>query len=139
MSLYEKKINIILNIMKLNDDNYIRPDKTEQDIISNSSKELKKRLEDFVKVPRKLIKELPLGVWIKYVSKEGKYRSGGILWKNEGPVYIILKNPGLNKTWSVNLSTNNIYIPNKEIGENKEAIKNKLYTLYKNGQISLDL
>ena len=37
--------------------------------------------------------DLDIGTWIKYVSHEGKYRTGGVLINNKAPEYLVLKNP----------------------------------------------
>ena len=46
---------------------------------------------------------------IKYITTEGKYRSGGVLISNKAPEYFILKNPRNEITWSVKLDNCSIF------------------------------
>ena len=110
----------------------------------------------------KILKMLPpFKTWIRYMNlKTKKLRVGGLLMKVEYPDYIMLVNPKLNLTWSVQLSENVIYIPDKEypmnekeklemkkrkllekkMQEKKEIetdLKDQLYTLYQKGQLQL--
>lgn len=75
--------------------------------------ELKKKLIHFKNIKKNEVDKIPLGIWIKYLSDEGLYRSGGVLICNGFPNYFMLKNPNNNKTWSVNLKINNIFISDK--------------------------
>ena len=110
----------------------------------------------------KILKMLPpFKTWIRYMNlKTKKLRVGGLLMKVEYPDYIMLVNPKLNLTWSVQLSENVIYIPDKEypmnekeklemkkrkllekkMQEKKEIetdLKDQLYNLYQKGQLQL--
>jgi len=123
---------------RLNEDNFKRPKVTKQDLISENSDELKHKLENWVLMPEDYLDRISCGKWIRYVSHEGLYRSGGILIKNSAPTYFVLLNQKINKTWSVNLSKNYIFIENEEEKKKIEEIKNKLYKLYLDGMLKID-
>ncbi len=119
-------------------ENYNRPEFTLQDYISNDRKSLEEKLENFIQVHPENYKDIEPGIWIKYISNEGKYRCGGILVHNSAPDFFKLKNPykkGL--SWSVNLSKNIIFM--KDIGEEREKMieKNNLYRLYLAGYVKI--
>ena len=82
-------------------------------------------------------KDIDIGIWIRYISDEGKYRSGGILVHNKAPDYFVLKNPNNEITWSVNLTKNIIFM--KDIGAKREEMieKNNLYRLYLEGYVKI--
>lgn len=125
---------------KLYNDNYNKNIITKQDIISNDIHLIKEKLLGFKKVEEEEIEHISLGVWIKYLNENGKYRSGGVLIVNNYPTYIVLKNPSQNKSWSVNLKKNIIFISElKRNNVNKEIEKEKniLYKLYKKGLLEI--
>ena len=123
---------------KLGEDSYIKPEYTEQDVISSNINEIKNKLENFIRVEESFFGNIPCGIWVKYVSKyEGLYRSGGILIKNASPKYLVLKNISKNLTWSVNLEKNYIYIENVKEKEELNLRKDNLYKLYEAGFIEI--
>ena len=93
---------------------YKRDDVTNQDLISQDINEIKARLQGFVQIHEENYKDIDIGIWVRYISDEGKYRTGGILVHNKAPDYFILKNPNNEITWSVNLKKNIIFM--KDIG-----------------------
>ena len=122
---------------RIGEDQYTRPEYTEQDIISSDIDSIKEKLNNFVRVYPDFYKDIPCSTWIKYVTFEGLYRSGGILIANKSPKYLVLKNPIKKITWSVNLEKNYIYIEN--IKEKKELTlrKDNLYKLWEAGFIEI--
>ena len=67
--------------MKIGDSNnkYVKPNVTQQDRINSNANEIKSRLNDCVQIHPDNFKDIDIGIWIKYITAEGKYRSGGIL------------------------------------------------------------
>lgn len=90
-----------------------------------------------MRVPEKYLKDVRCGSLIKYITNTGKFRFGGVLIKNEYPLYYVLKNTKKNLTWSVNLSTNYIYVQNKKESLKKKREKDALYKLYQEGYIKI--
>ena len=123
---------------KIDEDNYIRPEKTKQDIISADQEHIRKKLEDWILVPEDYTYRLDCGIWIKYLSKQGLFRNGGILIKNSSPEYLVLKNPIKSISWSVNLKENHIFIEDEDKKEKKKKMKELLYNLWENGEITID-
>ena len=74
---------------------------------------------------------------IKYIDKKtGLFRVGGILSRVSYPDYIVLKNPYNKLSWSVQLKTNDIYVPDPRVKEKKikeEDKKEQIYELYRRG------
>lgn len=123
--------------MRINEDNYQRPEFTEQDYISSNKVLFKDKLKNYIQVESKFLNEIPCNTWIRYITNEGLYRSGGILIKNEAPLYFILKNPYKKITWSVDLKNNYIFMEDiKNKKEEKLEMKN-LYKLYQEGFIKI--
>ena len=116
---------------------YQRPEVTQQDIISNNIQDMKEKLKDFVQIHPENYIDLDIGTWIKYLSHEGKYRSGGVLINNKAPNYVILKNPYTKHSWSVNCDTNVFFI--KDLSNKREEMieKNNLYRLYLAGYVKI--
>jgi len=77
---------------RIGEDQYTRPEYTEQDIISSDIDSIKEKLNNFVRVYPDFYKDIPCSTWIKYVTFEGLYRAGGILIANKSPKYLVLKN-----------------------------------------------
>mgnify|MGYP001323287863 FL=1 len=125
--------------MKIGDENnkYERDDVTNQDLISQDINEIKARLQGFVQIHEENYKDIDIGIWVRYISDEGKYRTGGILVHNKAPDYFILKNPNNEITWSVNLKKNIIFM--KDIGAKRDQMieKNNLYRLYLEGYVKI--
>lgn len=102
---------------------------------------------------KKMLNRVPLfKTWVKYYDTLKKeFRLGGVIIKNEYPVYIMLMNMKTKITWSVQLANNIIFIPEDKILENEVSVKsiikndsgkNKidrqkelLWKLYKNGEL----
>lgn len=121
----------------MNNNDYIRPKYTKNDIISNDPELLHKHLTNYVEVHPDNYIDIDRGIWIRYITKEGKYRSGGILKINKAPKYFILKNPFCNFSWSINLDNNIIFI--KNINKEKDIMiqKNNLFRLYEAGLVKI--
>ena len=114
-----------------------------------------------LKEKRILERATPFKTWIRYLNiNNKKFRVGGLLMKVEYPDYIMLINPKLNLTWSVQLNDHIIYMPDKEYPINREEkemmkikqkdlekkkekeekmdiLKDHLFSLYKTGQLKL--
>ena len=125
--------------MKIGDENnkYERGEVTNQDLISQDVNEIKIRLQGFVQIHEDNYKDIDIGIWVRYISDEGKYRTGGILVHNKAPEYFVLKNPNNEITWSVNLKKNIIFM--KDIGAKRDQMieKNNLYRLYLEGYVKI--
>jgi hypothetical protein len=125
--------------MKIGDENnkYERGEVTNQDLISEDVNEIKVRLQGFVQIHEDNYKDIDIGIWVRYISDEGKYRTGGILVHNKAPDYFVLKNPNNEITWSVNLKKNIIFM--KDIGAKRDQMieKNNLYRLYLEGYVKI--
>ena len=125
--------------MKIGDENnkYERGEVTNQDLISEDVNEIKVRLQGFVQIHEDNYKDIDIGIWVRYISDEGKYRTGGILVHNKAPEYFVLKNPNNEITWSVNLKKNIIFM--KDIGAKRDQMieKNNLYRLYLEGYVKI--
>lgn len=122
---------------KLHEVEYEGPEETFQEISGNDLEYIKEQLEDFMRVPEKYLKDVRCGSLIKYITNTGKFRFGGVLIKNEYPLYYVLKNTSKNLTWSVNLSTNYIYLQNKKEFLKKKKEKDALYKLYQEGYVKI--
>lgn len=115
--------------------------------------EILKRLDNYIPLQtiseKKILTKLPIfKTWVKYFNTQTRqFRVGGLLMKVVYPDYIMLVNTGKNLTWSVQLKDNIIYIPEDiELSEQKQKekqnekqkeneIKEKLFKLYKNGEL----
>ena len=124
--------------MKLSDKRkYVRPLVTKQDMISSDIYTLQKKLKNFVQIHEENLGDIDCGIWIKYISNENKYRSGGVLKVNGAPRYFILNNPFNNFTWSVTLSKNSIFMRDINQDRHKMIEKNNLYKLYLAGFVKI--
>ena len=125
--------------MKIGDKNnkFQREEVTNQDLISQDINEIKTRLQGFIQIHEDNYKDIDIGIWIRYISDEGKYRTGGILVHNKAPKYFVLKNPNNEITWSVNLEKNIIFM--KDIGAKRDEMieKNNLYRLSLEGYVKI--
>ena len=125
--------------MKIGDENntYKKTGATIQDLISEDVNEIKARLQGYIQIHEDNYKDIDIGIWIRYISDDGKYRTGGILVHNKAPDYFVLKNPNNEITWSVNLRKNIIFM--KDIGAKREQMieKNNLYKLYLEGYVKI--
>jgi hypothetical protein len=127
--------------------NYIRPKTgTIQDHLTK--KEIKQKLEGYIRLKDlSVLKNMPpFKTWIKYINKQThKFRTGGLLMKVVYPKYIVLVNPNMdNFSWSVQLDDNYFFIKDPEEQERiqksvekKEKVKDKLYELYKGGNLKI--
>lgn len=121
-----------------NDKDFIRPKETLQDIISNDTELLNKKLKNFVEIHPDNYCDINCGTWIKYITKENKYRNGGIVICNKAPDYFYVYNPSSKFKWNVNLTNNTIFIKDEYGLKVQEMIeKNNLYKLYKAGYIKI--
>jgi len=124
--------------VKIDQDDYIRPEITKQDIISSDKEQIRKKLENWILVPEDYTYRVDCGIWIKYINKNGSFRNGGVLIKNASPEYFVLKNPIKSISWSVNLKENHIFIEDLEKKEKEKKMKDLLYDLWKNGDIEIE-
>ena len=123
---------------RLGADNYNRPKITKQDLISENSDELKNKLEGWILIPEDYLDRIQCGIWVRYVSHQGLYRSGGVLIKNASPTYMVLLNTKIKKSWSVDLSKNHIFVENQEEKKKVKMMKDKLYKLYQEGMLKVE-
>jgi hypothetical protein len=125
--------------MKLKDiSDYVRPKETIQDKISKNPEELNKKMEGYIQIYPENYKDIECGIWVKYLTEDNKYRSGGILKMNRAPDYFVLKNSFNNLSWTVNLEKNKIFIKGTSNKLEKMVIKNNLYKLYMAGLITIN-
>lgn len=125
--------------MKLKDiSDYVRPKETIQDKISKNPEELNKKMEGYIQIYPENYKDIECGIWVKYITEDKKYRSGGLLKLNKAPDYFVLKNSFNNISWTVNLDKNIIFIKGTNSKLEKMVIKNNLYKLYMAGLISIN-
>lgn len=120
-----------------NENEYQRDSITQQDLISNDIHLFNQKMKNFVQIHAENYEDIDTGVWIRYISDEGKYRSGGILVVNNAPTYFILKNPFKNLCWSVNLDKNIIFMKNINNARERMIQKNNLFRLYEEGLIEI--
>lgn len=116
---------------------YERPEVTKQDLISNNIENMKEKLKDYVQIHPENYIDIDIGTWIKYISHEGKYRSGGVLIYNKAPEFVSLKNPYTKVSWCVSCDTNVFFI--KDLSNKREEMieKNNLYRLYLAGYVKI--
>ena len=99
-----------MSLRRINQDKYLKETYCIQDQINEDKDKVIAALKDFVRIPYEYCEHLVLGARIKYISDEGKFRTGGILIKNGFPDYIVCLNGYKKLTWSVNLRKNNIFM-----------------------------
>jgi hypothetical protein len=136
-----------LKLTKLNKD-YIKPiEGSVQDNMTTT--EMINQVKGYRKLDtieeKKVLQDLTLfKTRVKYYDTEKKkFRTGGVLLKVEYPKYIMLMNLVTKIGWSVQLDKNIIFVPEdkidegnkKQAAEKEKKIKDKLYKLYKNGEI----
>ena len=118
--------------------NFIRPTETKQDIISNDVQLLNEKMKGYVEIHPENYSDINCGVWVRYITYDNKYRSGGIVICNKAPEYLYVLNPASKFKWNVNLKTNTIFIKDEYGMKVQEMIeKNNLYKLYKAGYIKI--
>lgn len=118
-------------------DGYIRPEQTNQDIISNDPVKLQERLKGYIKIHPNNYKDIHCGIWIKYITADKKYRSGGILKINKAPDYFIVYTPYYKRSWSVSLKDAEIYMQGSTKRLDTMIEKNNLYKLYQAGLVQI--
>jgi hypothetical protein len=125
--------------MKITDskNTYVKPPITKQDIISNNPDLIKERLEGYIQIDPSNYEDIDTGLWVKYITEDGKYRSGGILKYNKSPDYFVLQSPHKNVTWCASLSKNIFFIKNVSNYREKMIEKNNLYKLYQAGLVKI--
>lgn len=136
----EKKTDIPKkpNYIYGSDKDFVRPKYTMQDIISNNIELLNEKMRDFVEIHPDNYEDINRGIWIKYITHENKYRSGGIVLCNKAPHYLYIYNPKSKFKWNVNLKNNKIFIKDEYGNKVQEMIeKNNLYKLYKAGYVKI--
>lgn len=110
--------------------------------------EIKDKLKGYIPLrtmqEKKILTKLPyFKTWIKYINENTKqFRTGGLLMKVVYPDYIMLANTNQNLTWSVQLKDNIIFIKDPkeqqkegEQQKKEDQIKDKLYEMYKKGEL----
>lgn len=113
-----------------------------------TKEEIKKKLVGYIPLrtmkEKKVLEEMiPFKTWVRYINNETKqFRTGGLLMKVEYPKYIMLVNTQKNLSWSVQLEDNIIFIRDpaneenyRKEKENVQAMKDKLYEMYKKGEL----
>lgn len=125
------------NFKRIDEDQYVKPPETRQDIMNENKELVIKDLQGYVKVDYDDCDELILGSKIKYITNEGNYRVGGILTKNGFPDYIVLLSPYKKITWSVDLRKNTIFMEDVRKTKKEKIEKDNLYKLYKAGMIEI--
>lgn len=126
--------------------------------------EIKEKLKGYIPLrtmdEKKLLKRMPIfKTFVRYINnKTRQFRLGGVLLKVEHPDFIVLGNLQMQMSWSVQLKDNIIFIrdprlkrlddeekyqkrqeqreQNKAIKDKEKLIKDKLYTMYKNGDLN---
>jgi len=101
---------------------------------------------------KQVLKYMPVyRTFVRYINKEtNQFRTGGLLMKVSYPDYIMLVNTKSNLTWSVQLKDNIIFVRDpgadvieetqykleeREREEKEDVIKQKLYQMYKRGEL----
>ena len=130
--------------MSIVNSNYQKPrEGTYQD--NMSTEDIRKRIEGchVLKTIQEMrvLETLPVfKTWIRYINRETRqFRTGGLLMKVSYPDYIMLVNPSKNLTWSVQLKDNVLFYREPELVDEEtvreQAIKDRLYELYKRGDL----
>jgi hypothetical protein len=114
--------------------------------------DIKDKLKGFIPLKsmdqKKVLKKMPIfRTYVRYInSKTKQFRTGGMLTKVEYPDYIVLANTSMKLSWSVQLKDNIIFIRDPRIEkeerpkpktakEEEKIIKEKLFSMYKNGDL----
>ncbi len=126
-----------MSLRRINQDNYEKETYCIQDQINEDKDKVIAALKDFVRIPYEYCEHLVLGARIKYISDEGKFRTGGILIKNGFPDYIVCLNGYKKLTWSVNLRKNNIFMEDLRVKQKIKKEKDNLYKLYEAGLLKI--
>ena len=105
--------------------------------ISQSQEIVDQKLEKYNQVPYEYTERILAKTWVRYVTQEGKYRSGGKVIKNKFPDYLVLLNPWKQFTWCVDLKKNSIYILDTITELEKKSKMKKLWDLYQANRLQL--
>lgn len=139
--------------MRLRDSKYIKPrGGTKQDLMTKD--EIIKRIQNTIPLKtmeeKKILTRLPyFKTWLRYFNtKTRKFRIGGVLMKVVYPDYLILGNINNKISWTVQIKDCIFYVTDPKLKETEEStvnikerteedkIKDKLYTLYKQGKLA---
>lgn len=125
-------------------DGYQRPNITKQDEISSDPEQVKARFVDFTRIDKEEYKFIKPGTYIRYMKAlpNGKYQYcvGGYLQLNKFPDYWKLTNTiygNRNRTWSVQLKSDNIYYKRNVEEQLPEQMVNEMYKNIKTGKYRL--
>ena len=118
-------------------DNYIKTNKSKQDLVNEDNEKIIQLLNNYINVPKEFCNNLILGSKIKYITNDGYFRYGGILINNKYPDYIVLLNPYKKLTWCVSLDNNNIFMEDVQKKTEENNIKNTLFNLYQNNLLTV--
>ena len=101
-----------------------------------SKKQIDDKLKDYVLVKPNKIADLKEGTMIRYISN-GQFRSGGALKRNNFPKYLVLMNINNKMSWCVQLAVPDlkIYAKNTKKESSTKSEKEKIYEMYKKGQL----
>ena len=121
---------------RLGETDYKKPEKG-----TAQSKFTKKQIDDKLRhhkvIHGKEICKVPLGTWVRYANKKtGAFRVGGVLTLVSYPKYIVLKNPILQLSWSVQISDNQFYAPDSDTKEYEKQQKERVYKAYQRGKLA---
>ena len=122
---------------RIDEDGYVKPPQTRQDLLNQNKELVIKDLQGYVKVDYEDCDELILGSKIKYITENGDYRVGGFLTKNGFPDYIVLLSAYKKLTWSVDLRKNTIFMEDVRQTKKEKIEKENLYKLYKAGMVEI--
>ena len=111
--------------------------KSIQDKISEDPQLIKEALAGLYYVPQTEVARLPKYIWIRYITNQGKYRTGGILWGNFYPKHLVLLNPKSRYPWRVQIATNHFYIRDNKAKLREKYEKEKLHELYLDGKLEI--
>tara|TARA_B110000967_G_C18632313_1_gene434261 strand:+ start:77 stop:478 length:402 start_codon:yes stop_codon:yes gene_type:complete len=125
--------------MKINDVNnsYVKPSITQQDLISDDVELIQEKLKGYIQINPENYEDVENGLWIKYITYDGKYRCGGVLKINKSPNYYVLKNPKLNVSWCVDLNKHLFFVKDISHFRTKKMEMENLYKLYEAGLVKI--
>ena len=112
-------------------------ERTFQSKINDFPEVIKMHLEDYVLIDPKFYKDIQPGSKIRYITKEGLFRLGGVVLVNGYPDFLVLINYKYTTKWSINLKENVIFLCDHSKVKKESVLKEKLFHLYKNGHIEI--
>ncbi len=101
-----------------------------QDKISENPQAIKEALSGLYYVPTPEVAKLPKYIWVRYINHQGLYRTGGILWGNYYPRYLLLLNPKTRYPWKIGIVKNHFYVRDCKAKLRERYEKDKLHQLY---------